>query len=84
MKVALVNVKDKVFLAKNTRLYSLVRKQRKAPLPYVFTSSARAKDFLRQNQMEGFSLIPPNNIKQVEPRQVSVRRYTCGGRKTSK
>jgi hypothetical protein len=84
MKVALVNIKDKVFLAKNTRLYSLVRKQRKAPAPYAFTSKGKAQDFLRQNQMEGFTLIRPENIKQIEPRQVSVRRYTCGGRKTSK
>lgn len=86
MQVAIVDTKKKCFLAKNTRWYSLKRQQRKAPYPYVFTSKASAVDFIRVNQLHNpdeneIIMVKPEEIKTTPPRQVSVRRMTCGSRR---
>jgi len=82
MNTAILNTVDKTFFAKNTRFYSLKRTERRAPAPYVFTSKARAQDFIRQNDLSGCVCVPPEKIKQTRPRQASVRNYTCTGRKS--
>ena len=82
MKTAIFNPKKRVFLAINNREYSLVRKVRKAPAPYVFTSTARARKFIQQNEMEGYICAAPDSFKQKRPRQDLVRNYTCAGRKS--
>jgi hypothetical protein len=81
MKVILVDPKEKKFLARNGRVYSLKRKVRRAPEPYVFGSKGKAEDAIRLNAMDNFVCVAPGAVKQSAPRQVSVRRYTCGGRR---
>jgi hypothetical protein len=85
MKVAIVDKTANRFLCTNGRFYQLKRSERRPPSPHIFKSKEDAKDFLRLNILEDpkitYEFIKPEQIKIVEPRKASVRRYTCGGRK---
>ena len=87
MNVAVINVKEKSFLANNNRWYRLLRTDRAAPAPKIFSKKKDAKDATLKygvsDDPKTYLLVKPENVKQIWARRAVIRksRITCGGRR---